>query len=582
MPRLIIPFMLFAGFGLYFGLQACPTFYFWDSAELTAAVLANGVPHPPGFPFFLILAKLWDLLMPIEPARALNLFSAFFAAIGLTVWYVVIRKLISDLDHARRNRAADILALIATILIGVSFTFGMQATRLEVYSLNFAGFAILVLLALNIKTDRQRFSGRKLLFFALLGLMLGVHNLTIALAIPGLLIIASAERGLRPREIILGLSISVLIFGGLYLLIYFRSGADPALNWGHPSSFRSLIDYIFIKGFSTSVKGDWLSHLFAQAAFVIDLLRHQIGIAGMLFAALGAVYFALNQRRLSIALLITLLLNLMSISFAADYFYENFDLHGYLLISLSIVGIFLAAGLEFVYQLITRNVKSAALRLSSPWAVLLSASLGVAVCIGPMRNNMFSANLSQLHTADTYASSFLNDAPDSAIILTSSYNTYFCLLARQAGDHQYDGQAVYNIYNWDHKWGRAQTNDDFSLEIPDGSPRQEYYRSFVNATMTKRPLYVEYDPSSRPLARYLHPLGLGYLFSLDSDYVELNPVFDQTYISRAESSTDIESIRTWVLWLQNRGEFYRDRGIHEIADAYFATLNNVVENVELK
>jgi len=57
---------------------------------------------------------------------------------------------------------------------------------------------------------------------------------------------------------------------------------------------------------------------------------------------------------------------------------------------------------------------------------------------------------------------------------------------------------------------------------------------------------------------------------------------DDVYFSRARGSAEIESIRTWVLWLQCRGQYYRDRGLHELADQYFSALNTVAENANTK
>jgi hypothetical protein len=56
MKKLYFPLTVFVASFVYYANQACPTFYFWDSAELTAAVLGNGIPHPPGFPALLLLA----------------------------------------------------------------------------------------------------------------------------------------------------------------------------------------------------------------------------------------------------------------------------------------------------------------------------------------------------------------------------------------------------------------------------------------------------------------------------------------------------------------------------------------------
>jgi hypothetical protein len=581
MARTLISLLIFFSTGVYFLFQTCPTFYFWDSAELTAAILSNGVPHPPGFPFFILLAELWKFLIPADPALVLNLFSAFFAALGLALWYLVIDKFLNDLDFHRNSLIPGILSILTVLLMAFSFTYSIQATRFEVYSLNFAGFAALTYFASNVGhgANSQRY---KFAFFVLLGFMLAVHTLTIALAIPGLLIFFLAGERVRKSEIILGVLLTLSIFFGLYGVIYFRAQAAPALNWGEPANVSSLIDYIFARGFSTSIKGDWLRHLLDQALFSFNLFKRQVGLPGLLVALVGFIYYTLNRRAYGLALLTILLLNFLSTSLAGSYFYENYDLHGYLLISLALIVLFLTVGLEFIYQFVARNFSTSKVKSSSIWGLVLSASIGLLICFHPAKSNLFSADLSNVTTAQSYAEEFLSNAPQNSIVLTSSYNTYFCLLARQSCDSQFRDRTVLNIYNWDHHWGKSQANKMLNLDLSPEFDRQDYYRSFVNSLISKRPLYIEFDQASRPLSRYLHPAGLGYLLVADTSYADIDLPIDNIYLNESLHSSDTESIRTWVLWLQCRGEYYRYRGMHELADRYFSALETVASNADIE
>jgi hypothetical protein len=582
MARYLTPLLIFIGFGLYYFTTACPTFYFWDSAELTAAILSNGVPHPPGFPFFLLLAEAWAAAIGLDPTYALNLFSAIFAAFGLSLWYLAIRQLLTSLDPQRRNFMPGVIALLSVALMGVSFTYSIQATRLEVYSLNFAGFACLVLLAMRIARNELNGSLTKGVFFVLLGLMLSVHSLTTALAVPGLFVLAGFGRSLRPRDIALGAPIALIISLALYLFIFARAYGDPTLNWGDPSNTRGILDYILMRDFSVAVRGDWLEHLADQARFFGDVLSRQLGLPGLLMSLLGGVYFILNRRRAGFGFVLILVLNFFSISLAASYFYENYDIHGYLVISLAIATLFLAAGIEFIFQLLSQARSRSSIRMATAGAGLLALLLGAAIGVEPARRNVFSADLSDISAANSFAFDFLNEAPDSAVILTSSYNTYFCLLAYQAAGTGHEDKTIMNIYNWDHKWGRGQTNDLIGADLSLGHQRQDFYRTFVNEIMSRRPLYIEYDRASKPLARYLYPRGLGYVLLTDADSCDAIDIGDEVFLSEAKTLSDIESIRTWVLWLQNRGEYYRDRGLQEMAESYFAALDTVASNVDLK
>ena len=60
---------------------AARTIYVGDSGELVTAVHILGIPHPTGYPLYVLLGKLWTLLVPIGSiAFRMSLFSAACAA----------------------------------------------------------------------------------------------------------------------------------------------------------------------------------------------------------------------------------------------------------------------------------------------------------------------------------------------------------------------------------------------------------------------------------------------------------------------------------------------------------------------
>ncbi|HLL85592.1 MAG TPA: DUF2723 domain-containing protein, partial [Longimicrobium sp.] len=66
-------------FALY-GITLGPTTWFWDTSEYIATAHILGIPHPPGNPLFVILARAWEVLLTpfgLSPAVRINLFSAF-------------------------------------------------------------------------------------------------------------------------------------------------------------------------------------------------------------------------------------------------------------------------------------------------------------------------------------------------------------------------------------------------------------------------------------------------------------------------------------------------------------------------
>jgi hypothetical protein len=73
---------------------ACPTIYVGDSGELVAAVATLGIPHPSGYPLYVLLGKLFTLAVPLgSVAYRMSLFSAVCAAAACALLHLLCRRL---------------------------------------------------------------------------------------------------------------------------------------------------------------------------------------------------------------------------------------------------------------------------------------------------------------------------------------------------------------------------------------------------------------------------------------------------------------------------------------------------------
>src|SRR6185436_16193683 len=105
---------------------ACPTIYVGDSGELVAAVHVLGIPHPTGYPLYVLLGKLWTLLLPAGSiAWRMSLFSAACAAAACGALYALARRLPVD-----RPAAAT-----AALLAAFAPSFWGEANIQRVYTL---------------------------------------------------------------------------------------------------------------------------------------------------------------------------------------------------------------------------------------------------------------------------------------------------------------------------------------------------------------------------------------------------------------------------------------------------------------
>ena len=73
-----------AVFALYV-VTLAPTTAFWDTSEYIATAHILGIPHPPGNPLFVVLARTWSLLLSplgLSVAVRVNLFAAATSALA--------------------------------------------------------------------------------------------------------------------------------------------------------------------------------------------------------------------------------------------------------------------------------------------------------------------------------------------------------------------------------------------------------------------------------------------------------------------------------------------------------------------
>ena len=53
--------------GVIYLASLAPGVTFWDAGEFASAVESFGIPHPPGTPLFILVARAWRLLLDFLP-----------------------------------------------------------------------------------------------------------------------------------------------------------------------------------------------------------------------------------------------------------------------------------------------------------------------------------------------------------------------------------------------------------------------------------------------------------------------------------------------------------------------------------
>src|SRR6266516_2963472 len=125
-------------------LTLAPTTQFWDTSEYIAAAYTLGIPHPPGNPFFVLVAHVWGLIpWAAGYAERINLFAAATSAVSAGCWFLIGERWLRRVVPAMWPRR--LAALAGALVAATSFTVWNQSVVNEkVYTLSLLSIALIL------------------------------------------------------------------------------------------------------------------------------------------------------------------------------------------------------------------------------------------------------------------------------------------------------------------------------------------------------------------------------------------------------------------------------------------------------
>lgn len=240
---------------------------FWDSGEFIATAYTLGIPHSPGTPLYVMVAKVASML-PIpffSIAQRINLLSAFCGAAGVLFAYVLAMRFFDDMAGPSRDRW-DGLARIGGALAGAFFlafsdTYWTNATEAEVYGMSnaFMGFIMWLALKWGDLPKTPRSTWLLYLIFYLIALSVGFHLGTV-LVFSGIFffVLMSKDRPFTTFDWLLASAVVALFVadatiwrnGALTIVLLVALGATLAFRYMKGNSFGAVVLGLFVLGIS--------------------------------------------------------------------------------------------------------------------------------------------------------------------------------------------------------------------------------------------------------------------------------------------------------------------------------------------
>ena len=386
------------GLFLIYALGACRTIYVGDSGELVTAVHLLGIPHPSGYPLYVLLGKAWTVILPIGSiAFRMSLFSAACASAACAGLFLLLRRM----------GVGAVASVFSALMLAFGPSFWAEANIQRTYALN----ALMIVLALAAAWRWQAGRSSRALYLAFFVCGLGASNHTfmivfaICLAVFAVSSEPSLVRRLRP------VALSALSFAaGLapYLYLPLRSRAQPPLDWGNPETLGGFLDVVLRRGFW---KRAWIDGPGDAIVIVWDYvagLGSELAWAG---AALSIVGLATMPRRFALLPPLAMIGNLAAVALHGSRA-DIFIWHRYYIPSYVMAAFLAGHGCHTLSRVLPRRLRMAVLAIP---AVLLATGWR-------------AADRSRYTIAEEYSRHVLDSLPPGAHLAATDDNVLFVLM----------------------------------------------------------------------------------------------------------------------------------------------------------
>jgi len=443
--------LLVAVFGLaVYTRVLAPDILYSDSGEFQTLAYTWGTTHTTGYPIYLLFARLIGFIPIGSLAWRVNFASAVFAAVTLGNVYLIVRHFV--------NRGGAILASLVLLL---SYTFWSQSIIAEVYTPAIALIATIILVLLHWYQEPLKRRWLIGLVGFLLAIGLGVHLFILLISPPiflfvlwGVLFASERERKkwLHLLRLIIGGVAGLLVFYLLFVYIdlrptptnIFTTSIVPSRDvWGLQASDLDSEP----KRFWISVSGyQWRDRMVPLDinygkefdAFLKQNLAKEYATPTVMLSIIGGCFLLIRSRRWFTFFAVGAL-----ITFGAGFLYFPGDKFIFYLPFYLLLAILCGIGGGSLCELSTKILKFLPMSLVNAIASLIIPIALIAICSAPFLSTRlrslergYSGFVSEDYVYPILRPHEARDAAECAVSKVAETNAFLVL----------DWRALYSIY----------------------------------------------------------------------------------------------------------------------------------------
>ena len=511
-----------------------------DAGEFMTLAATGGVAHPPGYPLFVWMLRLCNLLPVANVAWKASFAAAVFAAGALALLH----------DSVRRLSGSTVAGFAAAVALGLSPTFWRYATVAEV----FAGGAFTAMLVVNVAARiEQGWRGWRAALALGLAVATGIANHHTVILLAPLAFYAGfrcLERPLRDTAVCAaGQGVGFLAYASLAL-------PGGAWRWGDTSSLDGILHHLLRRDYGTfdlalsDLELAWWEH---PLHFAERLPWTELFGVWFLLALVG---LAFPRRRFVLALVATAVL-------AGPVFLTQFNVpvsglglvvaHRFTILPIALLCVL--AGLGF--GLLERRLQQSWL----PWLLLpLAAAQG--------HTNRDLGNHAGWTVLEDYIVNTLSVVEPNAVVIVASDNLFFGGLYVQEVLKVRPDVVLLHPRMMSYPWYRAH----LQAQHPDFQPVYEAsIPEIVALNVESRPVYLSQEhlgrpalvsriPPAYPESGVLMRVSAGVLPSPQQVEAQMLTVEDRM-VWRSQPETARQLTDTWEGWaLYERASIWETLG----------------------